>query len=110
MHKALDQLPFTPDCLLIDGNRFNPYRDINFECVIGGDGIYKSIAAASVLAKTHRDELMYELHLSYPEYGWDKNKGYPTAKHRNALAKVGPSPYHRKSFRLLPKQLEIHWK
>ncbi|MGB6036377.1 MAG: ribonuclease HII [Cryomorphaceae bacterium] len=104
MHRALDGLPNPPDCILVDGNRFTPYRSINHFCIIQGDGIYKSIAAASVLAKTHRDALMLELHRKHPEYGWDRNKGYPTKSHRQAIAEIGASPYHRTSFSLLPKQ------
>jgi len=106
MHRALDGLPIPPDCILVDGNRFTPYQSINHFCIIQGDGIYRSIAAASVLAKTHRDALMMELHCEYPEYGWDRNKGYPTKNHRLAIAEVGASPHHRMSFTLLPKQVE----
>jgi len=106
MHRALDGLPNLPDCILVDGNRFTPYRSINHFCIIQGDGIYKSIAAASVLAKTHRDGLMMDLHHKHPDYGWDRNKGYPTRSHRLAIAEIGASPYHRMSFSLLPKQKE----
>ncbi len=106
MHRALDGLPKPPDCILVDGNRFAPYQSINHFCIIKGDGIYKSIAAASVLAKTHRDSLMMDLHSKHPEYGWDRNKGYPTKSHRTAIAEIGASPYHRMSFSLLPKELE----
>jgi len=108
MHRALDQLSIVPDCILVDGNRFTPYQTIPHQCVIGGDGIYKSIAAASILAKTHRDEIMRELHKDFPAYGWDSNKGYPTKKHRAAIAEIGASPYHRTSFTLLPKQLALN--
>ncbi len=101
MHRALDALPHPPDCILVDGNRFNPYRSIRHCCIIKGDGIYRSIAAASVLAKTHRDDLMLKLHSLHPEYEWNTNKGYPTGKHRAAIAEIGPSPLHRKSFTLL---------
>jgi len=104
MHRALDQLKLVPDCILVDGNRFKPYREIIHECVIKGDGIFSSIAAASVLAKTHRDEWMKSLHDEYPDYGWDSNMGYPTKQHREAIAEIGPSPYHRKSFTLLREQ------
>ncbi len=100
MHKAIDQLKIKPDLLIIDGNRFTPYPQIDHKCVVGGDGIYTSIAAASVLAKTERDEFMNQLHEQFPQYGWDKNKAYATATHRDALNKYGISPYHRKSFRL----------
>lgn len=100
MHKALDQLKKQPALLIIDGNRFKQYKKIPHECIVGGDGIYKSIAAASVLAKTGRDAFMKELHSKFPQYGWDKNKAYATAGHREALMQFGQSPFHRKSFRL----------
>ena len=103
MHRALDALPFRPECLLIDGNRFKAYGAIPHTCVVGGDGKYRSIAAASVLAKTHRDRLMEHLHLEFPEYGWISNKGYPTADHRRALRATGPCIHHRRSFALLPR-------
>jgi ribonuclease HII len=105
MHRALDQLNLRPNSLLIDGNRFIPYHDIQHHCIVKGDGKYLSIAAASILAKTYRDEYMEALHKEFPVYGWDKNKGYPTAIHRKAILEVGSCPYHRKSFRLLPNQL-----
>jgi ribonuclease HII len=92
---------------LIDGNRFNPYHSIKHACIIRGDGIYSSIAAASILAKTHRDEHMKALHVEFPSYGWNTNKGYPTRKHREAIKLYGPSAYHRRSFRLLDEQLEL---
>ena len=101
MHRCVDQLKTKPELLLIDGNRFNPYPDIPHECMIKGDGRFFSIAAASILAKTHRDEIMYRLHEDYPVYGWNKNKGYPTKGHRRAIAKHGLSPHHRLSFRQL---------
>lgn len=107
MHRALDQLPMKPDYLLIDGNRFNAYPDVNHQCVVGGDGKYLSIAAASVLAKTARDELMTRLHDQFPMYGWSKNKGYPAPAHREAIRAFGPCEHHRKSFRLLPEQLSL---
>jgi ribonuclease HII len=107
MHRALDKLPQRPELLLIDGNRFQPYQDIPHECVVKGDGIYMSIAAASVLAKTHRDELMSRLSADFPQYGWDCNVGYPTRAHRAAIKKYGVSPHHRMSFRLLPDQLAL---
>ncbi len=103
MHRAVKKLKTTPEFLLIDGNRFNPYPKIDHACIIKGDGKYLSIAAASVLAKTHRDELMEKYDAKYPQYGWKKNKGYPTLNHRRAIYKVGPSPIHRMSFRLLPE-------
>ena len=102
MHKCVEQLQPQPELLLIDGNRFKPYPFILHQCVVKGDQKYLSIAAASVLAKTHRDEHMQALHQKHPEYNWGKNKGYPTTEHRQALTQIGPSPYHRKSFQLLP--------
>ncbi|RYE25614.1 MAG: ribonuclease HII [Sphingobacteriales bacterium] len=99
MHLAIDQLQARPGLLLIDGNRFTPYFGVLHQCIIQGDGKYLSIAAASVLAKTHRDEYMQALHLENPQYGWDQNKGYGTAFHRKQLKEHGMSPYHRKTFR-----------
>jgi ribonuclease HII len=107
MHKALKKLKPQPKFIAIDGNRFNPYGKTPFECVIKGDGKVQNIAAASVLAKTYRDEIMQNLHLKHPEYGWDKNKGYPTKKHREAIKKIGATPFHRMSFTLLPNQLKL---
>lgn len=100
MHKAVEALSTTPQHLIIDGNYFKPMLGIPHRCVVGGDGKYSSIAAASVLAKTARDAYMKELHLRYPQYGWIQNKGYGTAAHRQALVQHGPTPFHRKSFRL----------
>ena len=102
MHLAINQLRIKPGFLIIDGNRFKAYPSIPHRCIVGGDGKYLSIAAASVLAKTYRDDYMIKLHRQYKNYGWDKNKGYPTRKHREAIAKFGITPCHRKSFRLLP--------
>ena len=101
MHRAIDQLKIRPQHLLIDGNRFNPYPGIPHTTIVKGDGKYLSIAAASILAKTYRDDYMNELHREYPVYDWDHNKGYPTKKHRAAIAAHGISPYHRKSYNLL---------
>ncbi|MDR0970205.1 MAG: ribonuclease HII [Lentimicrobiaceae bacterium] len=98
MHRAIDQLKTKPELLLIDGNRFNAYKNIPHQCIIGGDAKFQSIAAASILAKTTRDMLMQSLHKEHPVYKWDKNKGYPTREHRDAIAKVGLSPLHRLSF------------
>ncbi len=109
MHRALDQLGMRPKAIAVDGNRFKPYAEIPYQCVIKGDGRYQNIAAASILAKTARDALMEDLHKVYPQYGWQCNKGYPTPAHREALLKHGPSPHHRKSFRLLPAQLKIEF-
>lgn len=102
MHKALNKLKNAVDYILVDGNRFKPYQSIPHECVIKGDGKYLSIAAASVLAKESRDAYMKNLSLSHPEYGWDKNKGYPTLYHRNAIRSYGATEHHRRSFQLLP--------
>ena len=106
MHRALDQLRLRPEQLLIDGNRFMAYRDLPFHCIIRGDGIYASIAAAGILAKTYRDDHMLRLHQAFPHYGWHSNKGYPTEAHREALAAHGPCPHHRRSFRLLPEGVQ----
>jgi ribonuclease HII len=103
MHRALDQLSIPPDFLLIDGNRFKKYGDIPHLCVVKGDGKYASIAAASVLAKTYRDEIMEALDQQFPQYKWAKNKGYPTPVHRAAIAEFGSTEWHRQSFRLLPE-------
>lgn len=102
MHRAIGRLALIPESLLIDGNRFKPFQKIPFHCIVKGDGIYASIAAASILAKTGRDEYMRDQSLHFPQYGWDQNKGYPTEAHREAIRQHGPSPLHRKSFRLLP--------
>jgi ribonuclease HII len=107
MHLALDKLSQEPQFLLIDGNRFKPYKALRFECIVKGDAAYLSIAAASVLAKTYRDELMTQLSVQYPGYGWDTNVGYPTDEHREGIRKLGITPYHRRSFQLLPSQLEL---
>ncbi len=107
MHRAIEQLRVTPQHLLIDGNRFKPYPGIAHTCVVKGDGKYEAIAAASILAKTYRDDYMNELHEKYPMYDWKSNKGYPTKAHRAAIAQYGPTPYHRLSFQLLERQLSI---
>lgn len=107
MHRAIEQLRVIPQHLLIDGNRFKPYPGIAHTCVVKGDGKYEAIAAASILAKTYRDDYMNELHEKYPMYDWKSNKGYPTKAHRAAIAQYGPSPYHRLSFQLLERQLSI---
>ena len=100
MHLAIEQLKKNPELLIIDGNRFNAYQNIPHHCIIKGDGKYASIAAASILAKTYRDAYMLELHQTFPMYGWDKNKGYGTLVHRNAIAEFGITNYHRKSFNI----------
>jgi ribonuclease HII len=109
MHIAIEGLSKVPQFLLIDGNRFYPYKNIEYKTIIKGDGIYFSIAAASVLAKTYRDDYMEKIHCEFPEYGWNKNKGYPTAFHRSAIMKYGISPYHRKSFALFDSQLKLEF-
>ena len=108
MHRAINTLNKRSGLLLIDGNRFNPYADIPHKCIIKGDGKYLSIAAASVLAKTYRDDIMKKLDLESPEYKWKKNKGYPTKEHRKAITEYGVTIHHRKSFKLLPTQLILN--
>ena len=102
MHRALDQLGKLPDSILVDGNRFTPYNNIEHHCIVKGDGIYMSIAAASVLAKTYRDDMMTELAKQFPFYGWERNMGYPTKSHREGIREHGTTPFHRMSFTLLP--------
>jgi ribonuclease HII len=101
MHRCIDQLKTRIELLLIDGNRFYPYESLPYKCMVKGDARFISIAAASILAKTHRDDMMHQLHNQYPIYDWDKNKGYPTKKHREVIARFGVSPHHRKTFRQL---------
>jgi ribonuclease HII len=107
MHRAIDLLCRRPELLLIDGNRFIPYPGIPHRCEVRGDGRFRSIAAASILAKTHRDEEMHEAHKAFPQYNWDVNKGYPTADHRSAIQVHGPCVLHRRSFRLLPDTTDL---
>jgi ribonuclease HII len=107
MHLALDQLTMRPEFLLIDGNRFHTYQQLPHQCIIKGDGRYLSIAAASILAKTYRDTFMQKLATQFPGYGWETNVGYPTEQHREGIRQKGITPYHRKSFTLLPSQLEL---
>ena len=109
MHRAIDQLQVRPEHLLIDGNRFTPYPDIKHTTVVTRDGKYLSIAAASILAKTYRDDYMDELAKEYPDYHWTENKGYPTKAHREAIRTIGITPYHRKTFTLLPEQLTLNF-
>jgi ribonuclease HII len=109
MHIAIEGLEKIPQFLLIDGNRFYPYKGINYKTIIKGDGLFFSIAAASVLAKTFRDEFMEKIHSEYPHYGWNNNKGYPTSFHRDAIKKYGITPYHRKSFNLFDTQLKFEF-
>ncbi|MBU2995335.1 ribonuclease HII [Cellulophaga baltica] len=107
MHKSIDQLKTDSTHIIVDGNKFKDYKKFTHECIIKGDSKYMSIAAASVLAKTYRDEYMNKIHLEYPMYNWKKNKGYPTKEHREAIRKYGITKYHRKSFRQLPEQLKL---
>ncbi|MGV3585957.1 MAG: ribonuclease HII [Adhaeribacter sp.] len=107
MHRAIDKLTITPDYLIVDGNRFNAYPNIQHACIVKGDSKYYSIAAASVLAKTYRDDLMQTLALDYPHFGWEHNAGYPTVKHRAAIRAHGTSPHHRLTFRLLPETEDL---
>ena len=107
MHLSLERLKLKPELLLIDGNRFYDYEDIPHQCIIKGDSKFASIAAASILAKTYRDKLMKKLHKEFPQYGWDKNKGYPTKTHRQSIVNYATCKYHRQSFKLLPLQLKL---
>ena len=107
MHKCVGQLTTTPEFIIVDGNRFKKYSGIPHECIIKGDGKYLTIAAASILAKTYRDAYMEKIHEEVPMYNWKQNKGYPTEEHRQAIMEYGPTKYHRKSFKLLPEQLEL---
>jgi ribonuclease HII len=107
MHEAINQLKTIPEFILVDGNKFKPYKKIPHSCIIKGDGKYASIAAASILAKTYRDEFMEKLHTEYPGYNWKKNKGYPTKEHKQAIVDIDITKYHRKSFKLKDTQIEI---
>ncbi|UZH54263.1 ribonuclease HII [Salinimicrobium tongyeongense] len=107
MHKCIENLNPVPEFIIVDGNRFKNYKEVPHECIIKGDGKFLSIAAASILAKTYRDEFMTRIHEEYPMYNWKQNKGYPTIEHREAIKKYGVTKYHRKSFKLLPEQLEL---
>ncbi|MDP6908070.1 MAG: ribonuclease HII [Flavobacteriales bacterium] len=109
MHRALDQLKPKAKFIIVDGNRFIPYKRVLHQCIVKGDGKYQNIAAASILAKTHRDEIMRKLHDQYPHFGWERNKGYPTKQHRMALREHGATEWHRMSFRLLQPELELTW-
>lgn len=107
MHRAIEQLSMQPQFLIIDGNRFNKYKEVPHQCIVEGDGKYFSIAAASVLAKTYRDDYMKKIATEHPEYDWHSNKGYPTIKHRQTILKIGFTPYHRKTFQVTDPQLSI---
>lgn len=107
MHRSIAMLKTQPEFIIVDGNKFKNYKEIPHETIVKGDAKYLSIAAASVLAKTYRDEYMAKIHEEYPMYNWQKNKGYPTKEHRNAIREFGPTKYHRKSFKLLPEQLKL---
>lgn len=106
MHRAIDQLSIKPQALLIDGNRFHPYKNVPHHCIVKGDGKYLAIAAASILAKTHRDEYMKKIDATFPQYGWKQNKGYPTKAHRLAIRRHGSCQHHRQSFKLLPTSVQ----
>ena len=107
MHRAIDQLDCPKEMIVVDGNRFNPYKEVPHECIVKGDSKYMNIAAASILAKTYRDEYMEKIHEEYPMYDWKKNKGYPTKDHRVAIKEFGATKYHRMTFKLLPDQLAL---
>jgi len=107
MHLALEQLQKSPEYIVVDGNKFFSFNEIPHQCIVKGDGKFQNIAAASVLAKTYRDDYMKKINADFPVYGWDQNKGYPTQSHRAAIQKYGSTPHHRMSFQLLPRQLEI---
>lgn len=110
MHRSIAQLKIKPEYIIVDGNKFAPYKDIPYSTIVKGDAKFMSIAAASVLAKTYRDAYMEKIHSKFPNYFWDKNKGYPTKQHRDAIRKFGVTKYHRKSFKLLPEQLRLDLK
>ena len=107
MHKSLESLKLDPQFIVVDGNKFKSFKNIPHQTIVKGDGKFLNIAAASILAKTYRDEFMFRAHQHYPEYGWLRNKGYPTSEHRKAIRQYGSSPLHRKSFKLLPEQLKL---
>jgi len=107
MHRSIEGLKVQPEFIIVDGNKFKPFKDIPYQTIVKGDAKYKSIAAASVLAKTYRDEFMEKIHEEFPQYNWKKNKGYPTKEHRDGIRQFGATKYHRKSFKLLPEQLKL---
>lgn len=110
MHRALDALSVRPEAVIVDGNRFSPYRDLPYKTIVKGDGKYQAIAAASILAKTYRDDYMDRLAEEYPQYDWKSNKGYPTRRHREAIRQFGITPYHRRSYNLLGGELSLEFK
>ena len=107
MHRSIEQLNINPEFIIVDGNKFKPFQQVPHQTIVKGDAKFMSIAAASVLAKTYRDEYMEKIHEEFPQYNWKKNKGYPTKEHREAIRQFGATPYHRKSFKLLPEQLKL---
>ncbi len=107
MHRSINQLNITPEYIIVDGNKFKPYKEIPYKTIVKGDAKFMSIAAASVLAKTYRDDYMAKIHEEFPEYNWKKNKGYPTKEHRTAIKEFGATIHHRMSFKLLPDQLSL---
>tara|TARA_R110001632_G_scaffold11422_4_gene41232 strand:- start:1141 stop:1740 length:600 start_codon:yes stop_codon:yes gene_type:complete len=107
MQRSISKMSIIPEFIIVDGNKFKPYKDISYETIVKGDAKYMSIAAASVLAKTYRDDFMEKIHLEHPEYNWKQNKGYPTKEHRKAIQEFGITTYHRKTFKLLPTQLKL---
>ncbi|GAB7257964.1 ribonuclease HII [Polaribacter sp. OB-PA-B3] len=107
MHRAIEKLDITPEFIIVDGNKFKNYKEIPHKTIVKGDSKYLSIAAASVLAKTYRDDYMAKIHKEFPMYNWQKNKGYPTKEHRNAIREFGATNYHRKTFKLLPEQIKL---
>jgi len=109
MHRSIELLKIQPEFIIIDGNKFKNYKEIPYQTIVKGDAKYLSIAAASILAKTYRDEYMTTIHQEFPLYNWQKNKGYPTKEHRNAIRKFGATKHHRKSFKLLPEQLKLEF-
>lgn len=109
MHRSIEQLNVNPEFIIVDGNKFKPFQQVPHQTIVKGDAKFMSIAAASVLAKTYRDEYMEKIHGEFPQYNWKKNKGYPTKEHREAIRQFGATPYHRKSFKLLPEQLKLEF-
>jgi len=107
MHRSIEALKIAPEFIIVDGNKFRNYKEIPYETIVKGDAKFMSIAAASVLAKTYRDEYMQKIHNEFPMYNWSKNKGYPTKEHRNAIREFGATNYHRKTFKLLPEQIKL---